>query len=267
MLAAHAERLATGGENGDPGGAPDRLCHERGHRTDEVLAVVEDEQQAFVLEVLLQAHRDRHDRRRAVAHRGGHGVLEVVRIVDRRELAEPHSVGMIGCDGCANLEGESRLPHATHSGDRHQARLEQPRFDVGQLVFAPDEAAELVGQVGGVDIDRTKRRVYRRCTGDLDLEEVHRALEITKSVITEVDEVEVVAHELFDDARAHHLAAVGDRHHAGGAVHLGAVPVAVTLGGLAGMDAHPHAELDAVTPVGVGERLLPVDGSAHRVAG
>ena len=34
---------------------------------------------------------------------------------------------------------------------------------------------------------------------DLDLEEVHGALQVAEAVFAEVDEVEVVAHEFFDE--------------------------------------------------------------------
>ena len=73
---------------------------------------------------------------------------------------------------------------------------------------------ELVGQVREVRVDRTQRRVDRRCAGDLHLEEVHGALQVVEPVLSEIDEVEVVVvHELLDDAGADHLPAVGDGHH------------------------------------------------------
>ncbi len=84
---------------------------------------------------------------------------------------------------------------------------------------------------------------------DLDLEEMHGALQVAESMLAEIDEVAVVAHELLDDASADDLPAVGDRHHPGGAVDLGAEPVALALGGLTCVQAHPNAKRDVVGPL------------------
>ena len=198
--------------------------------------------------------RDRHGRRRRVPQRGRRSASW--RSSGSSTGASSHSHTPSGCSGStAAPTWSARRVLPTPPTPTIETRRDSCRraVDVGQLVLAPDEAAQLVGQVRQVGVDRTKRRVHRRRARDLDLEEVHRALEVAQAVLAEVDEVEVVAHELLDDARAHHLPAVADRHHAGGAVHLGAEPVAVAFGGLAGVHAHPHAQLDAVRPLGVGD--------------
>ena len=69
-------------------------------------------------------------------------------------------------------------------------------------------------------------------------------------MLTQIVESEAVAHLIGDRTGAHDLSSVCDRHHACSPVHVGAEPIAVTLGRLARVQPHAHPQLQGVGPGG-----------------
>ena len=75
------------------------------------------------------------------------------RVGDRREVDEPHSIGMLGQRVGSHLEGEARLTCPTGTGEREQAgsrgRIRQQPLHLGHLSLPPYETGHLLGQVVG----------------------------------------------------------------------------------------------------------------------
>ena len=90
-------------------------------------------------------------------------------------------------------------------------------------------------------------------------------MQVAQPVLAEVDQRELLPHPLADNAGAEDLTAVRDRRHTRGTVHVGSVPVAVALGGLAGVQPHSHAQLHAVRPLRRAQRRLRGDRRPHAV--
>ena len=105
------------------------VAHERRHRADEMLAVVEHQQQVLALQEPRQPLRHRHTLRRRVANRGRDRIGQVVRIQHLRQLAQPHPVGIVRQELGADLEREARLAHPTDAHDRHHPRRSHPIRD------------------------------------------------------------------------------------------------------------------------------------------
>src|SRR5262249_61009618 len=124
-----------------------------------MLAIIDDQHQRFVLE----CRRQRLDRttRSAEAHAqdladdGGYQW----RIMERGELGEPYAVGVAVENAPARLDREPGLADPARPGQRHQTMTAQPRLDVREIGFAPDQTGELLGKIVG---RRTDRRRHRR---------------------------------------------------------------------------------------------------------
>ena len=84
-------------------------------------------------------------------------VVEIVRVVDGCELAQPHAVGMVGQHGRADLERQAGLAHTADADDRDEARFVQAGGHVGELLLVANEAAQLVGEVRQLRVERTQR--------------------------------------------------------------------------------------------------------------
>ncbi len=120
------------------------------------------------------------------------------------ELAQPDAV-------FDAREAAPRRPGARAASCRRRRRRRSRRAATRRagawrsslLLFPTDEAAQLVREVGEVRVDRSQRWMHGGRARNLDLEEVDGALQIAQAVLAEIDEVEVVAHELLDDAGAH----------------------------------------------------------------
>ena len=126
-LAGDPERLAAGGEDPDVGARAQQRAGQHGRRLVHVLAVVEDQQRPLVGEVLAEGG-DRPARRVVLEPEcGEHGLRDELGILDRRELDEPHAIGVLAGALPPGPEGELGLAHAAHPGERQQpGRGERP---------------------------------------------------------------------------------------------------------------------------------------------
>ena len=88
--------------------------------------------------------------------------------------------------------------------------------------------------------------------GPHELEDALGPSEVAQAVLAEIDEAQTVgervARQLLGRERHHDLAAVRRRHQARGAVHRGAVVVAVAQLGLTGVHADPHPQRPGRAP-------------------
>ena len=79
----------------------------------------------------------------------------------RRQLDEPHSIGMVADRRRRELDGQTRLPASARAHQGKEAgRLEQPP-DLGHLTSAPDEGRQAGGEV--VRSSLTRDESERRC--------------------------------------------------------------------------------------------------------
>src|SRR5262245_64956328 len=122
-----------------------------------MLTIIDDQQQRFVLE----CRRQRFDRttRSAEAHAqdladdGGYQL----RIMERGELGEPYAVGVAIENAAARLDREPGLADPARPSQRHQTMTAEPRLDVREIGFAPDQTGELLGKVVGRGTDRRRQ--------------------------------------------------------------------------------------------------------------
>src|SRR5262244_1433670 len=124
-----------------------------------MLAIVDNQQERLVLE----CRRQRLDRTtwstetdaQDVADNGGYQL----RIIERGELGEPYAVRITVEEAPPRLDREPGLADPARPGQRHQTMTAQPRLDVREIGFAPDQTGELLGKIVG---RRTDRRRHRR---------------------------------------------------------------------------------------------------------
>src|SRR5262245_57822537 len=112
-----------------------------------MLAIVDNQQERLVLE----CRRQRLDRTtwstetdaQDVANNGGYQL----RIIKRGEFREPYAVRITVEEAPPRLDREPGLADPARPGQRHQAMTAQPRLDVREIGFAPDQTGELLGKV------------------------------------------------------------------------------------------------------------------------
>ena len=87
----------------------------------QVLAVVEQEQQAPVLDEFHQGFEDRPPGLFLYAEHRGHRLRDEARIGDRRQFHEPHAVGIVVQHLCGHLQRQPALAEAADAQQRQAA--------------------------------------------------------------------------------------------------------------------------------------------------
>ena len=146
-LAGNAQSLAAAGDDLEPGAGVQQLFDELGARFNQVLAVVDDQQQFLVAQVVQQQLVQRHAHLFAQAEDRGDGALDQRRIGDGRQLRDPDAVWKEMQGLCGDLQGEARLPGAARPDEREQAAGLKPLARLLQLMLAADERGDLDRQV------------------------------------------------------------------------------------------------------------------------
>ena len=180
-------------------------------RGDQVLAVVEHEQQcAGIAGAPTMRGLDRaarllpHAERRGERRRGEHGIGE------RRQLDQPHAVGVVWTHGAATWSASRvlPLPPGPVRVSRCVAR-EEPRH-LADLPLAPDEAGELARQVAGHRLERAQRGERTRQIRGRDLEDLLGSRNVAQPVAAQIAQLHL-GRELVAE------------HRVGGARHAGSV--------------------------------------------
>ena len=260
-LAGHVEGLAGGRQQSDVGRAREDLLGQVGGGVDHVLAVVEHEQGGAAGEVVDEGVGA--GRRAGGPHGRTHGADHVAAVEGGHEVDEPHAVGVLAGEGAGDLDGEAGLAHPADARDGHEAVVGELGHHGGDVVLPADEVGRRGWQVRGDEGVRAQRRERLGA----DLVHVDRGEEVAQAVLAQVEGRGWVLHHAEGRGRAHDLAAVGERHQAGGAVDRAAEVVAVALDRLAGVDAHAHPQWGVGRPVLGGEGGLAFGGGRQRVAG
>ena len=136
------QRLPAGGQHVDAGAAGQQRGDELGTGGEQVFAVVQDDQQRAIAQLV--------DQRLAAAGRGariqperlGHGVGHQQRLADCRQVDEPHAVGVRRAGPPRGLQRQPGLPAAAGPGEGEQPGAVDQPLDVGELALAPDEAGQ-----------------------------------------------------------------------------------------------------------------------------
>ena len=152
------ERLAAGRQDVQARRAREQPFGKACDAVDEVLGVVEQEQQVLVGE----ERRDGRDRRDAGdlrrAERARDLGRDLRRVAERRQLREPHAVGVAVDEAAGSLEHQPGLAGPARADERHEPVTLDERRDSAELLLASDEARQLDRQVGAARAQRAERR-------------------------------------------------------------------------------------------------------------
>ena len=121
-----------------------------GARCEQVLAVVEHDKDSAPLQLVDQGLCTARPRTRLHTERLGHDVGHEQRFTDRRQIDEPHPVGVRLTDPPRGLQRQSRLTAAPRSGQRDQARATDQSLHVGEFTLPSDETGQRPGEVPDV---------------------------------------------------------------------------------------------------------------------
>jgi hypothetical protein len=155
-------------------------------------------------------------------------------------------------DVCRELQRQPRLAGTARTGQRQQPGVREQLAGVLDLLLAPDEARQLRRQVVGPAVERADRRELRPQPVDVKLADPLRP-EVLEPMLAEPVEGDASRQRARDAVRRRlgqeDLAAVGRSRDPGRAVNVGADVLAVAVErSVAGVEAHPDAQLDPVGP-------------------
>ncbi len=156
-LAADSQALAAGGEHLQPGCNRQRLFDEGRGAGHEVLAVVEDEDELLVTEMVQQALTHRRALALLDSEHGRDAVVEELLVPDARQLHQPRAISIVGDGVDCELHRKPRLAHPADSGQRHQRELLERCGDFGELPCAADEPVARHRQIPEQSADRSHR--------------------------------------------------------------------------------------------------------------
>ncbi len=265
VLAGGVQTLAGRREDRDRVGSGSDDVDRGRSRVDDVLAVVEDHQESTAGERVGQGLGDRHVGAGRDPECGGERVGNRIRVGDRRELDQPHTVGEFVGEARADREREPCLADTTHAGEGHQAVGPHELDDFGELERPADERGRRDGHVPAARVDRAQRGERDARAVGPDLEDVLDPGEVGQPVLTEIDELGVV--EQRRGGRTHEdLTTVARGHDARRPVRHRTRIHAVAFGGLTRVDAHAHRERHRLGPLLRPETGLDLDRAVDRVA-
>ena len=272
-LAVDAQRLTARRQQRDVPAIPEQGVGQLGARVDDVLAVVQQQEQAPLADRLDQGVQQRAVRVRRDAEHLGHGGGDEAGVLQRGEIGEPHAVaGTVRHPG-RDLEREPGLARAARAGERHQARAGDQAAHFGQLGVPADEARHLDREIVQQPrvVQRLQRREGRGQAVGHQLEDLLGPAEVLQPVQAKVPERRAGRHGVAQQGGRgggeHDLPAVRDRRNAGRAVHVQADQADGGLSRLAGMHAHPDADFPAGRPPVRAQRPLHLDRRGDARAG
>ena len=242
-----------------------------------MLAVVEHQEELLRAQELDDARLERHPRTRSDAERGGDHLDGLGFLVRHAELADPRAIAVVAEHAPCDLQREPGLADAAGAGDRHQRAGPDGAGDLDDRVLASDEGRDLQREVSGNDVEPGGRFDVVRQPGPRQLEDPLGPSEVAQPVLAQVDElqtvVERVAGQLLRGERDEDLSSARGVHQSCGAVHGGAVVVALAELSVTGVHADPNPEgpghaprFRGDRPLGTGRRAQSVVRTAeHRV--
>ena len=272
-LAADAERLPARREQRGLRAVAQQRIRELGAGVEDVLAVVQQQEQAALADRLHHRVHDGQARVLGYAQHGGDGDGGQVRVLQRGKIREPDPVARPVQELGRHLKPEAGLARPARAGERDQAGGGDQAAHLGELTVAADEARHLRREV--VEqlrvVERPEGRESQGETVGLELENPLGQAEVLEPVQAKVPQGGARWHRVAEQrrrrGREHDLAPVSGGRDAGAPVDVEADQAGRCLGRLAGMDAHPDADRLTVGPWVRPERPLHLDGRGHARAG
>ena len=268
-LALDAQRLTAGREQPDVRAVPKQDVGELGARVEDVLAVVQQHEQAPLADRFDERADDGAAR---VLRYGKHirdGDRDEIRVLKRGEIRKPHPVaGAIQQPG-RDLERKAGLARAARAGERDQTRDGDQPVHLSELGVAADKARHLRREIIEQPrvVERPKRRESRWKAVGLELEDLLGPAEVLQPVQAEVPEGgarrQRVAEQGSRRSRNHDLPPVGDCRDTGSAVDVETDQAGGCLGRLTGVDAHPDPDCLTGWPRVRNERPLHLNRRSH----
>ena len=146
-LLGDAEGLPARGEDAQPGAGREELRDEIRDGVHEMLAVVENEHQLPVGDVLPECGRPRVARALLHPQDGGDGLRHQCGVVQPVELDQPHPVGEDVPEPGRGAQRETGLPDPADARQGQQARARQQLVHLSQVRVTTDKAGEFCGKV------------------------------------------------------------------------------------------------------------------------
>ena len=269
-LSRHAEALAAAGENAHARASRQHGVDELGNGTEEVLAIVEDQQQPAARQVGEDGVLDgigplvslRADAQR-LGHCGGDGRA----VLKPTQLDEPDPVRISLERRRGGMEREARLACASHARKRHQSRRRHQCLDLLELTGSSDELRQAGGQVVARvdDPARGQRRELLGQPHNDGLIDPFRTSHILQSNESDITHERPITHEARRHLRAQDLTAVRDAHQPSGHVHRWTEVVALAFDGFSSVQPHPHLQPDGIRPRLSRQCSLGVDRRVERL--
>src|SRR5687768_13673711 len=106
------------------------------------------------------------------------GLRDERRIVKRRELHEPDSIGEATQQVCCHLQSQAGLPRAAGTGQRNQTMVCDQLLELVHLFFTSNEGRQLRGEIVVGRLQSFERREFGRQVGRRELIELLRVQDI-----------------------------------------------------------------------------------------
>jgi hypothetical protein len=242
-----SEAFATGGEHSDVWRRRQDDLQQRTRRTEDVFAIVDDEQQLSAAQMV----------DKTIEHPGcpsllmpdpegsGEGRSHPVRIVDDRQFHQPGTLGKGLGEFGSHLQREACLARSPHTGDRDQSMGTDQVSHLLQFALPTDEGGELQWKIVIHRFERPERWEVRIEAGGDHLVQALGFTQILQAVSAEIEKFELALPARPKNGlrrfRNHDLTAVTHIHDAGGGTHGKAEDVVSPPFRLPRVQPDPHA--------------------------
>ncbi len=142
-LTGHVQRLPAGGEDAQAGGLAQQDVAEHRARVDQVFAGVEDDQHPPPAQMFHDGVQRRHAGLLGQFQHAREGRRHQLRVVQGRQLHQPHPVGEPVGDRAGRPQCRTALADATGTDQRHQPGPCQLALEHREFLGASDEAGQL----------------------------------------------------------------------------------------------------------------------------
>ena len=176
VLAVDAERLTARREHHNIWAVPQQRIRELGARVQDMLAVVNQQQQAALADRRYERVAKGAARLLTDAEHVGHSDRDEIRVPKRSEIGKPHPITEPIYQGGGGLEREAGLARAPSARQRYQPRCGYETAHLSNFCVTADEAGHLRGRLfssfglsndrrGGKSAGRPAAVIWKICSG------------------------------------------------------------------------------------------------------
>ena len=223
--------LPAGREHLDARTSLQHLPGERGRGREQMFAVVQQEEHLAFVQEPQDAIGPRPPRLLSDPQRRRHRLRHQLRLAQPGEIHDPCAVSEGVCLFGGKLQREPGLADPARTSQREQPGTAEQAGQLGEFLFASDQARWQSGQVVRQHIERPERRKLRVQLRMEHLQQSHRDRQVPQPVLAEVEERHI-RHRAEREPSVcrvghQHLTAVRDSHDPCAPVHRDTVVVAV----------------------------------------